>query len=192
MYPNGDAGRRLATRREGDYDDGHPTRAGAASSAPAAGLTGEVRHRRRVRTHPLAGGFVLAPPRVQPAAEAILDLCRTMADLLDQMAAGLRDGSVPEHIDDWLRRGRALGGEIERVDDALREAEDSIRLNPRGVRRWAPRQPARQSGSGVASRCALRARFIVYAAAAARLALAELALCALAAASCCEAQLVAC
>ena len=82
----------------------------------------------------LAAGFVLAPPRVQPAAEAILDLCRTMADLLDQMAAGMRDGSVAEHIDDWLRRGRALGGEIERVDDALREAEDSIRLNPRGVR----------------------------------------------------------
>ena len=36
MYPNGDAGAaRLATRREGDYDVGlHPTRAGAASSAP--------------------------------------------------------------------------------------------------------------------------------------------------------------
>ena len=34
---------RLAARREGDYDDGlHPTRARAASSAPAAGLTGEV------------------------------------------------------------------------------------------------------------------------------------------------------
>jgi hypothetical protein len=82
----------------------------------------------------LAAGFVLAPPRVQPAADAVGDLCRTMADLLDQMAAGLRDGSVAEHIDDWLRRGRALGGEIERVDDALREAEDSIRLNPRGVR----------------------------------------------------------
>jgi hypothetical protein len=82
----------------------------------------------------LAAGFVLAPPRVEPAADAVGDLCRTMADLLDQMAAGLRDGSVAEHIDDWLRRGRALGGEIERVDDALREAEDSIRLNPRGVR----------------------------------------------------------
>jgi gas vesicle protein len=40
----------------------------------------------------LAAGFVLAPPRVQSAAEAILDLCRTMADLLDQMAAGMRDG----------------------------------------------------------------------------------------------------
>ena len=41
---------------------------------------------------------------------------------------------MADHIDDWLRRGRALGGEIERVDDALREAEDSIRLNPRGAR----------------------------------------------------------
>jgi gas vesicle protein len=82
----------------------------------------------------LAAGLILAPLRVQPASEAIQDLCRKMADLLDQMAAGLRDGSFADHVDDWLRQARSLGGEIDRVDDALRQAEDSVRLNPRGVR----------------------------------------------------------
>jgi uncharacterized membrane protein YgaE (UPF0421/DUF939 family) len=82
----------------------------------------------------LAAGLILAPPRVQPAAEAIRDLCRNMADLLDQMAAGLRDGSVLDRSGDWLGQARALGSEIARVDDALRQAEDSVRLNPRGLR----------------------------------------------------------
>ena len=82
----------------------------------------------------LAAGFVLGPPRVQPATEAIEDLCGKMANLLDQMAAGLRDGSVLDRAADWLRQARSLAGEIERVDDALRQAEDSVRLNPRGLR----------------------------------------------------------
>ena len=52
----------------------------------------------------LAAGFVLAPPRVQPTAEAILDLCRTMADLLDQMAAGMRDGNAARRRASGRRR----------------------------------------------------------------------------------------
>jgi uncharacterized membrane protein YgaE (UPF0421/DUF939 family) len=82
----------------------------------------------------LVAGLAFARPQVQPAAEAIQDLCRKVADLLDQMAAGVADGSVLERSEDWLAQARALGGEIERVDDALRQAEDSLRLNPRGVR----------------------------------------------------------
>jgi hypothetical protein len=59
-----------------------------------------------------------------------------MAGLLEEMADGLRDGSVLERSADWLARARRLTGDIERVDDALREAEESVRLNPRG--RWLP------------------------------------------------------
>ncbi|HEX3924519.1 MAG TPA: FUSC family protein [Streptosporangiaceae bacterium] len=81
----------------------------------------------------LLAGLIFARPRVQPATEAIGELCHEMADLLDQIAAGLRDGSVLERSDEWLRRTRSLGGEIGRVDDALRLAEDSMRLNPRGM-----------------------------------------------------------
>ena len=79
----------------------------------------------------LTAGFVLTSPRVQPAEKAIEELGRTMADLLDQMAAGLSGGSVTESARDWLGRARSLGSEIRRVDDALLQAEESTRLNPR-------------------------------------------------------------
>ena len=42
----------------------------------------------------LVAGFVLTSPRMQPAEEAIEDLCRMMAELLDRMAAGLSGGPV--------------------------------------------------------------------------------------------------
>ena len=83
----------------------------------------------------LVAGFVLTSPRMQPAEEAIEDLCRTMAGLLDRMAAGLSDGPVQSAAaSDWLAQARALGSEIQRVDDALRQAEESTKLNPRSVR----------------------------------------------------------
>ncbi len=90
----------------------------------------------------LLAGIVFAPPRVQPAADAIEDLCRKVADLLDEMAGSLRDGSVLEHADQWVLRARSLVGEIARVDDELRRAEDSVRLNPRS----RPRCRAPRSG----------------------------------------------
>jgi uncharacterized membrane protein YgaE (UPF0421/DUF939 family) len=82
----------------------------------------------------LVAGFLLTSPQVQPAEEAIEDLSRKMADLLDRMASGLTDGSVADSAASWLGQARALGAEIQRVDDALRQAEDSIRLNPRSLR----------------------------------------------------------
>jgi uncharacterized membrane protein YgaE (UPF0421/DUF939 family) len=82
----------------------------------------------------LTAGFVLTSPRVQPAEKAIEKLGRTMADLLDQMAAGLSEESVTESARDWLWRARSLGNEIRRVDDALLQAEESTRLNPRSPR----------------------------------------------------------
>jgi hypothetical protein len=80
----------------------------------------------------LISGLVYARPRVQPAAEAIAEVCRTMAGLLTEMAAGLGDGSAAGKAAGWLSRARALGAEVGRVEDALRQAEESIRLNPRG------------------------------------------------------------
>ena len=83
----------------------------------------------------LVAGFVLTSPRVQPAEEAIEDLCRMMAELLDRMAAGLAGGPVhAATASDWLAQARALGSEIRRVDDALRQAEESTKLNPRSLR----------------------------------------------------------
>jgi uncharacterized membrane protein YgaE (UPF0421/DUF939 family) len=82
----------------------------------------------------LAAGLLFAPLRVQPAKDAIGDLTRQMASLLGQMAEGLADEPDPRRAAEWLDRTRALRGEIERVDDALSQAEESIRLNPRRLR----------------------------------------------------------
>jgi uncharacterized membrane protein YgaE (UPF0421/DUF939 family) len=82
----------------------------------------------------LAAGLAFAPLRVQPAQDAVGELSRQMADLLGQMAEGLADPPDPRRAAQWLDRTRALRGEIERVDDALSQAEESVRLNPRRFR----------------------------------------------------------
>ena len=61
-----------------------------------------------------------------------------MADLLGQMADGLAEVPDPRRAAEWLDRTRALRGEIERVDDALAQAEESVRLNPRRLRSGDP------------------------------------------------------
>jgi uncharacterized membrane protein YgaE (UPF0421/DUF939 family) len=81
----------------------------------------------------LIAGFVLTAPQVEPAEEAIADLARAMAGLLDRMAAGLNDGSVNESARTWLDQARALGSDIGRVDEALQQAEESTKLNPRSL-----------------------------------------------------------
>jgi gas vesicle protein len=79
----------------------------------------------------LLGGLLFAPVRLQPAEEAVDDLSEQLADLLDQMAddvdAGADGGSSAER----LATARALGGEIQRVEQALNQADESLRLNPR-------------------------------------------------------------
>ena len=82
----------------------------------------------------LAAGLIFAPMRVQPARDAVGDLTRQMADLLTEMAAGLAEVPDPRRAAEWLDRTRALRGEIERLDDALGQAEESVRLNPRRLR----------------------------------------------------------
>jgi hypothetical protein len=84
----------------------------------------------------LAGGLIFAPLQVQPAREAVGELAGRLAGLLDQMAAdlvGTPDGETPDpaRAAEWYDQTRALRSEIERVDDTLRQAEDSARLNPR-------------------------------------------------------------
>ena len=79
----------------------------------------------------LAAGLLFAPMRVQSAKEAVGDLTRQMSDLLGEMAAGLAEVPEPRRATEWLETTRALRGEIERLDEALGQAEESIRLNPR-------------------------------------------------------------
>jgi hypothetical protein len=93
----------------------------------------------------LAGGLVFGKPRVQPARSAVGRLAGQVAGLLDRMAADLtgdQEGDLDGNgqADDlkgeatqWLTQARALRDEIERVDDTLREAADSAKLNPRAL-----------------------------------------------------------
>ena len=81
----------------------------------------------------LVAGLALAPVRVRPAEQDIDDLGSRMSGLLEEMASGLADGSAPDRAAAWLARARDLGGEVRKVDRALSEAEDSVRLNPRGL-----------------------------------------------------------
>jgi uncharacterized membrane protein YgaE (UPF0421/DUF939 family) len=84
----------------------------------------------------LAAGLLFAPLRVQPAKDAVGDLARQMADLLGQMADGLAlpDPPDPRRAGEWLEKTRDLRLEIQRVDDALAQAEESVRLNPKRLR----------------------------------------------------------
>jgi uncharacterized membrane protein YgaE (UPF0421/DUF939 family) len=79
----------------------------------------------------LGAGLIFAPMRVQPAREAVGELSRRLAELLGQMADGLAERPDPRQAAEWLDRTRALRGEVDRLDDALTQAEESIRLNPR-------------------------------------------------------------
>ena len=86
----------------------------------------------------LAAGLLFAPLRVESARDAVGELAGEMAGLLDQMSADLAevpDTEVPDAgtVDAWLDRARKLRGDIERVDDELTKAEESVRLNPRGL-----------------------------------------------------------
>jgi uncharacterized membrane protein YgaE (UPF0421/DUF939 family) len=81
----------------------------------------------------LVSNLVVAPLHVQSAEEAIDDLGRRLADLLDEMAADLAEGSGPERTHRWIAQARVLTAELEQVERALGQAEESVRLNPRSA-----------------------------------------------------------
>jgi uncharacterized membrane protein YgaE (UPF0421/DUF939 family) len=81
----------------------------------------------------LIAGLVLTRPRVQSAEDAVVELCGKMAGLLDAMARGLSEDRLGDAAS-WLRQARALGGDTRYVDEAIHQAEESLRLNPRGLR----------------------------------------------------------
>jgi hypothetical protein len=119
----------------------------------------------------LGGGLVFAGrPRVQPARSAVGHLAGQVAGLLDRMAsdlartrledtgpentgqentgqesAGRADDDLRGEAAQWLAQARALRDEIERVDDALREAADSARLNPRALVRPSGTTPVTET-----------------------------------------------
>jgi hypothetical protein len=104
-----------------------------SSAGPHAAATGRIVDTLVGAAAGLAGGLVFARPQVQPAREAVGDLAARLATLLDEMAADLTGaaGEIAARSAQWLTEARELRDKIEHVDDTLREAADSVRLNPR-------------------------------------------------------------
>src|SRR3984885_9968991 len=117
-----------------------------SSVGPHAAATGRVVDTLVGAAAGLAGGLIFAGrPRVQPARAAVGRLAGQVAGLLDRMASDLADdeqeGTALEGTGNdltgeaaqWLAQARTLRDEIERVDDTLREAVESAKLNPRAL-----------------------------------------------------------
>ncbi|MER6448064.1 FUSC family protein [Streptomyces venezuelae] len=76
--------------------------------------------------------LLLAPPVwVGPAGTAITDLARRMSRLLDHLGEEPAGPARVEQAAARLHEARRLDNDIAQVDAALRQAEDSLRLNPR-------------------------------------------------------------
>jgi uncharacterized membrane protein YgaE (UPF0421/DUF939 family) len=121
----------------------------------------------------LGGGLIFAGrPQVQPARSAVGRLAGQVAGLLDRMASDLagtaqegtaqegtaqegtaQEGTAQESAGDdlageaaqWLTQARALRDEIERVDDTLRDAAESAKLNPRALVRPSGAMPVTET-----------------------------------------------
>jgi hypothetical protein len=78
----------------------------------------------------LIGGLVFTPVRLQPAEDAVDDVSGQLADLLDLIAGDIEEGADAGRSAERLDQARSLGSEIDRVERALTESEDSLRLNP--------------------------------------------------------------
>jgi hypothetical protein len=75
---------------------------------------------------------VLVPPvYIQPAGEAIYQLADDMARVLEGAAADLAEGWSGEDAYERLLEARELDGEVGEAREAVGQAEDSLRLNPR-------------------------------------------------------------
>jgi uncharacterized membrane protein YgaE (UPF0421/DUF939 family) len=86
----------------------------------------------------LIGGLAFAPPRVQPAREAVDGLAGRLAELLDRMAADLLADPGPAAVAEWLSQSRSLRGEILAHVDRLRTGLTANSI-PRQRRQPRPR-----------------------------------------------------
>jgi len=88
---------------------------------------------------------VVPPVYVQSAGEAIGELAETMARLLKDAGHELALGWSGEDAYDRLRQARELDGPLGRAWQALGQAEDSLRLNPRRRRVGDPSSDLRDA-----------------------------------------------
>ncbi len=80
----------------------------------------------------LAFNLFLAPPvYVRTANEAITAMARRSSRLYNEVALQVGEDYNAARAADWLHAARRLDNDIAEVDEELRQAEESTRLNPR-------------------------------------------------------------
>ena len=83
----------------------------------------------------LVGAAVAPPLYVRPASDAVNDVARQLARVLRTVSEEVREEYDREAALRWLDEARGLGREILRADRALERADESLKLNPRAMRR---------------------------------------------------------
>ncbi|MGH8970117.1 MAG: FUSC family protein, partial [Actinomycetes bacterium] len=79
---------------------------------------------------------VAAPPLyVRPASDAVQSLAGVAADVMRRVAHEVQGEYTADQARAWLEAARGLGRDVLRADQALARAEESLRYNPRAVRR---------------------------------------------------------
>ena len=79
----------------------------------------------------VVNAFLVPPVYIRPAGEAIYELADHMAGVLEGAAADLAEGWSGEDAYERLREARELDAEGREAREAVAQAEDSLRLNPR-------------------------------------------------------------
>ncbi|MGR7002307.1 hypothetical protein ACU686_36935 [Yinghuangia aomiensis] len=139
---------RPVRRRGRDQRDARARRRQPARRAHDRGRAGRGDPDRRGRGDVVQPVYAL-PTYIQPAGDAIHDLCGRFRRLLTRIGGDLRTGASRKHADAWMQEARALDGEIVQADAALLAGRGKpARLNPRAARHAlnAGTRPAQRPG----------------------------------------------
>ncbi|MEV4252056.1 aromatic acid exporter family protein [Spirillospora sp. NPDC049652] len=81
----------------------------------------------------LIAGLAWPPLRIGEARAALGEVAGRIAETVDGMASDLRADPGVDEAEDWLEDAKRMFREIARTDEAIGQAEDSVRLNPRAL-----------------------------------------------------------
>jgi uncharacterized membrane protein YccC len=80
--------------------------------------------------------LILPPLTLRDAGRAVAAVSGEIAELLESITRGLRDGWDEGDARRWRRTGRQLGTAVRHAEEAVGHGRESMRLNPR--RLWSP------------------------------------------------------
>ncbi|MFC4908548.1 FUSC family protein [Actinomadura gamaensis] len=81
----------------------------------------------------LIAGLAWPPVRIGAGREALTDVGRRLADVVDGIASDMRGEPGVDDAEHWLAETGRMLKEITRTDEAIGQAEESVRLNPRAL-----------------------------------------------------------